>query len=464
MLRDIFAGAKAMNTVALSILAIVILYAPGNAAVLSLPRAQKILFERNYDIQIAEQRHLKSLSEVTESKASWYPVAELFGGYGFQSKAARLAFKRQMIQERDLTIPPYIDTSVVDTITLDIDETIGDRDRVEAGIEINYPVFAGFSRSNRTEAQRQRALINELRKEQVQNRLSVQIGMLFFRWELAAAEAKTQRSLVTRISEHAAQMRNLYEGGLQPYSKVLEATAGLEASKVMLLEAESRLDSIRLEAASLLRSHDTLLTVSSYSFDRLYNQFPPASRTVNVNRPELAIFDHAITQTEHFIKSLEAQKYPHAFLNVTYRLANPGVNLGADEFVSYGTIGLQVRYMLYDGMKNHAQKQQIHYDRQILKLQKDRQVDEWRKQTRQAKMQLEQARRLENAAKASLTAAKEYESEMAQSLSAGLIAPIEYLNALNALAESQLKVSRAAMRKKSAFLQLMYACGEKIRF
>jgi outer membrane protein TolC len=432
--------------------------------ILTLPRAQQLLFERNYDIQIAEQKHLQSISEATEAQASWYPTAELFAGYSVQSRAARLTFERDIIQENALSIPPFIDTTLVDTFTLSIDETIGDRDRAEAGTEISYPVFLGMSRTHTVKARQQAVIIRDLQRRRIENSLSLRIGTLFFRWELADAEVRTQRSLVSSISEHAAQMRNLYEGGMLSYSKVLEATAGLESAKLHLLELESRLDSLSLEAASLLRLQDTALAVSPYSFERLYNQYPPSQRGINDQRPELAILDHALKQNAHARKALDGDNYPHAYLNVAYRIANPGVNLGANEFVPYGTLGLQVRWTMYDGMKRHARGQQITYARQILKIQRDQQLDFWRKEIRQADMQLEKARRMEAAADISLKAAKEYESELSHSLSAGLIAPMEYVHALNGLAKARLSVERARALKKTAFLRLMYARGESIRF
>ncbi len=431
----------------------------GFAGPLSLPKAQAILFAHNKDIKNAELRHEQSMHNFIEARADLYPTVDMIGSYVFQSRRNRISFSRSLTLLED-TVP----MGIPDTIPLEIDEPVGDYDRYEIGLDIRYPIFTGFARTHATRAAQAEVDAQSLAVDVQRNMQSLNLGILYFRWEDAVAGVKTQRKKVTRIAEHVGYIRDLYDAGIQPYSQVLIASARLEQARLDILQAQGRVDSLRLEVTHLLGIQDTLAYPAGYHFDSFYSRTKLGGETTDIRRPELQILLHRIGQAKQSQEVFRSQRFPSLSLRAGYRFANPGLQMGANEIMQYGTAGLHMNWTIYDGMRKWAQREQLKREQAILENRRKHTREEFDKLTRLARQQYRQAQSMEEATEKSLAAAEAVSRDLENALDAGTVVSAEYLESLNEVSQAERAHDKAQMMRKVAFLRLLYALGESIHF
>ncbi|MBD3393046.1 MAG: hypothetical protein GF418_13110 [Chitinivibrionales bacterium] len=432
------------------------------AGTLTLPEAQELLFTNNPDVQIAEAKYLKSLVAVSEAKASYYPTAETHTYYNYQSKPNRI----DVDTELDGIIPTFGQalglTGLEDRpIELNLSEPVGDHDRFEWGVDISYPVFTGFSRKYSVAARQAGSTVYCLESITVKDRLSLRLGLLYFAWELSVKRLEVQKTYIDQVSEHVVQVRNLYEAGVEARSKVLEASARLESAKVDMLAAEGVVDSLRLELIDFLRIRDTLATPGEYEYELPQHVIDSRPRPY---REEIVTIDSTLSQLELTKRALFGQRLPRLVAMAGYRVGNPGIVMGGDEFIDWGVAGLQLRWTIYEGQKNWAKREQLNHDMQILKRQREKQLAKWEKMAAQERLQIQKAHRMHSAAKLALDAAVAFAEDLENALTAGVVSSTEYLNALAAVSNARFRVARAETMRKMACLRLAYALGESMEF
>ncbi len=428
---------------------------------LTLPEAQGLLFNNNRDVQIAETRYLKSLVTVSEAKASYYPMAETYANYAYQSKVNMLDVETEITG----MLPKFgqaIGIPLEDKpIALNLQEPVGDHDRFEWGVDISYPLFVGMSRRNNVLALQAASTVHCLNLMTTKDRLSMMLGLLYFQWELSIKRLEVQNAYIEQVSEHVVQMQNLFEGGVVAHSKVLEASARLEAAKLDLLSAQSTVDSLRLEVVDFLQLDDTSVVPKEYPYELPLHVINSRPRPY---RSEIVVIDSTLSQLRHSDKALLGQRFPQLFVMAGYRFGNPGIVMGGDEFVDWGVAGLQLRWTIYDGQKNWAQREQMRHDAAILKREREKQLAMWEKMAAQERLQIEKSHRMKTAAELALKASEAFAEELKNSLSAGIVSPTEYLNALSAVAQARFRVAQAETVRKMASLQLAFTLGEKMEF
>jgi outer membrane protein TolC len=419
---------------------------------LSLPRAQELLFDNNHQLQICDLRQRRADLRIVTARAAWFPTASLFAGYHSQSERSRISFSGTVPLSDSVAVP------------LRIDKGLSDYDRVEGGVEVSWPAFLGLSRNHRIRAAEIDKRLVDLEYESLRNRLSLELGLLYFRWQLAHDNVRVHETLIRQMSEYTARVTELHESGMQARSKVLEASAKLEAAKVELVQTRHTIDSLKLEIADFLKLSDTAVTPAPYTEQTLTARMPRADSAGITRRPEIASCDLRRRRLHHTRRALLGRRLPAVFIGADYRYANPGLYLGKDEYMGYATLGLTARWDFYDGLENWSRRKVVEYDRSITDKQRERHLDTWTKRASLARMQLESAHRMQAAAELSLEASRALEEDLRNALGAGVIVSAEYLNAVTALARAEFALAKAKTLKKSALLRLRFALGEEIAF
>jgi outer membrane protein TolC len=430
----------------------------GYAGTLTLARAQEILFNNNRDVQIAESRFLKSLNEVSEARSALYPLVETYSTFSYQSKQGRLVTDLYPSEEM-LNI--YKLAGISNPGPTHIDEPIGSQDRFELGLDFSYPLFTGYTRTSAIKSAEARSSIQCLTSTLTKEILSVKLGIMFFQWELSVEKIKAQQTFIEQVSEYMVQVTNLYRGGVIPRSRVLEATARLESAKYELINSQSCFDSIRIEILDFLRAGDTIDNPGKSSFELSDAVLKSLPRTY---RPEILILDSSMSVMRLNEKALKGRRMPWISALAGYRVGRPGINMGGEELVDWGIIGLQLRWTIYDGQKNASQMEQVRLELDIMRKEREKQLAQWDKQASVLKLQLEKAHRMKSVAELSLKAAEELTEELKNAQSAGVASSVEYLNALAAVSQEKYRCAQAETFRKSMSLQLAFALGEDIKF
>jgi outer membrane protein TolC len=431
------------------------------ADTLSLPAAQRLLFENNLDVRIAEARHQRASLDIVKSQAALYPLIEAYTSFGYQSEVAMMNFSNRIPLE--LPAGPG-GMTIKDTMDLNINQEVGRHDRVECGVNLIYPFFFGMSPYFDFKAKERGSDIQMLALQALKNQLSLRLGVLFFQWELAAQKVAVQKTLIEQLREYHLQMRNLFEGGVLSQSKVLEARARLEKANADLLVVGNAVDSLFLEIRDYLQVSDTTALPQTYELRRLSKTGEPASVYTNPERPEFLALDRQGEQLDLYKKALFGRRLPGLFFNLGLRYGNPGVNMNVDQYMSWSVIGVQLKWTLYEGRENWAQRVMLQHDREMVAMEREKQQKMWEKASTQALLQLRKARGMQDATKAALAAAEAYAEDLKNALDAGVAISVDYLNALTSVTETKYSLASAEMMEKLAFLQLMYARGEEIQY
>jgi outer membrane protein TolC len=140
------------------------------------------------------------------------------------------------------------------------------------------------------------------------------------------------------------------------------------------------------------------------------------------------------------------------------------MNMTEDAFMQYGLFGLQLKWNLFDGARNRAQRQQLEIQGRVLLEQKRKLEGEWRKAQRQAQVQYSRWDLQYQAAKASKDAADASARDLHRQFESGLATGLDWLEARNQAARADMQMAQARTMQKLALQQWRYAVGKDLRY
>ena len=172
---------------------------PFAAETLSLAEAQKQLFRNNLEILAAEVDLAKTKDELAESRSAWWPSLDASASYTYLTEKNRLKLNNMQLLPG---MPPAT-----------IDRTIGANDRAECGLDLTYPLFAGFSRYYSVESRTKAVSAKLSTLEAVKNRSSLSLGIIYLQWDLSYKQADLRRVLVEQLQTYTRQVQAMREAG-----------------------------------------------------------------------------------------------------------------------------------------------------------------------------------------------------------------------------------------------------------
>jgi outer membrane protein len=458
-----------MRRTLLSIAAALLLLEAVPTAALTLAEAQAILLRDNADLAVMRLEAEQAETRIREARAAWMPGVDAFGSYAFTSETPRLSL--------ELPIPSPGGTS--------IDRSLGDHDKVELGIDAALPIFTGFSRANALAARQAETRAQEARIQAARNQLSLRLAALFYAWQLADARA----DLLGRTAEHArriqAQLADFVKAGTAVRSRALAAEARAKSAEMERLAAEGARDSLALEVLDFLGTGLGLDPETVSGPDRPAPAVPLDFRlqpdsaepprpdweladetqgSGDGNRPEERALEEGMRTARLNAKALAGQRLPQLHGMAGFRYANPGLDLAGDGFMAYGLAGLQLRWNLFDGLRNRQQRKQLGIQERILAEQGRKLRSGWEKSRRMARLLHARGAAQLEAAKASLEAARAAAADLDRQLELGLATEVELIEARNNEARAEWAVEQARTLQKLAVLQWRHAAGKELRF
>lgn len=409
---------------------------------LSLHKAQEILFENNLEIAAGKEEIKKSSAELAQAKSAWYPSVDALASFNYTTAKGKIHFP--------FTVPG-----------MGPNATVGQNDRTELGVDLSYPVFTGFARTRSILAAHEGVVSKEASLGATKNRASLIMGILYYRWSLSYTQQEVFNELSDHLKQYAEQVQILYEGGMVPRARPLEAMARYRSSLVDLLYAQEQTDSLKREVLGILQYSDSAIVPESGSVDVDTFSIP---ETIDTTRPELVSLDRSIRQLAFNRDAVFGQRLPQIAGSVGFRSANPGLSIGTNEFMQYAVFGAQLRWNIYDGMKNSAQREQISHQIGIVRIQKKRLLDDEQRSLAFWSTKVNSSQARIETAELSVKAAAQLALEQEDSYKAGTSTETDYLNALSGLAQARLALAQAKFAKRTAILNSIFASGKKITF
>jgi outer membrane protein TolC len=350
-----------------------------------------------------------------------------------------------------------------------VDRDLGDKTREEYGIDLTIPLFAGGQRRGQVLSRSAAAKASGESVRARQNQLSLRLAALYYAWHMADAARATHESLARAQEDSwnrtAAEVRQ----GAALKSREASARARWLNAQVDLQAAIDTRDSIARAAALLLG----LPPAQAVAFrpsgaDTVNNAGAPvvtgSKGAAGAARPEIESLDRTFESLEYQERALRGQKFPALSALAGYRLANPGLNLGSDDYMTYGQIGLQLRWNLFDGFRNRSQRAQIRSQREAVGVERERQAAFWSEAALSADRQAARLEMSRRAAEAALEAAQEGLREKTAQRKQGAASELEWIDARVLEAKAALHVRQLALQGGLMQWQQRFARGETLVF
>jgi outer membrane protein TolC len=426
---------------------VALLLAAAAPRALTLREAQDILVRDNPDLIVMKLEVERAEDQMREARAAWLPSVDALASYGYTTETSRLSL--------DLPLPPPAGTK--------IDRPIGDHDRVEAGVDASYPIFTGFARGRNVEAKRLGAKAKDAQWRAARNQMSLRLASLFYAWQLANSQADYQGKLLEHARELEKQLQDFVKAGTAVRSRLLGAQAKSRATEVDLLAAQNARDSLAYEVVAFLGGKGSWDSAAALTADTSAPA-EPAPDSSGSFRPDAEALDLGAAQARAGAEALLGQKWPQLYGMAGWRWANPGLNLAGTEFMDYGLLGVQLKWNLFDGARNRAQRGQLDVQARELAEQKRKLEQDWRKAMAIARLQYARWGAQYAAAQASREAAQAAAADVKRQMDAGVATGVDWLEARNNEARAGLAMEQARTMQRLARLQWDYAAGKELRF
>ena len=409
----------------------------------TLRAAQEKLLQGNPDLRIQKNEQEKSEAQLSEAKSTYWPSLDVSGTYQVFSKT----------QEINIPVGPPIGT---------INKTLGDHDREEYGIDLSYPLFMGGGQQQQILARRSSMEAQNERVHALENQQSLRLASLFYAWNMAEASRQTQETILAYQQQYRMRVSSLVKGGAALPSKESSAKARWLGAQVDLQTAIDLRDSIGRAAALLIglpANQPFAFAAVSSEAGKMVGEKPSEGL-----RPELAFLEKSSTSLEHQEKSIASQKFPSVVALAGYRIANPGLNLGSNDYMNYGLVGLQLRWNLFDGFRNQSQRTQTRALREELQIEQERQAAFFSEAQLSAKKWMARLKQSREAAQAALEAAHLSVSEIQAQHNHGAASDLDLLEARIQESKADLQVRQLGFQQHLAAWQWRFARGENLKF
>lgn len=197
--------------------------------------------------------------------------------------------------------------------------------RYGASVGLSYPLYAGGRIASQREGARlQRAAAGRSRDEAVAAVIRAAL-VTYWSWAKAEAAADTLGSAVRRVDAHAADMRNLHDGGMATDNEQLSAEVLLDQTRLRLQEAERAAQAARARLAHIsgwMPGADDRPVAASGSSGPL----APESELVDQacsNRPVIVARQMAVQSAAAAVRAARAELRPQVGLALRYEEGRP---------------------------------------------------------------------------------------------------------------------------------------------
>jgi outer membrane protein TolC len=411
------------------------------AGPLPLTQAQGELFSNNLDILTAEADVKSAQAGLSEAKSAWLPSLDASGSYSYLSQVSRIS---------------------VNTPAFTLNQTVGFNNNTLFGADLTYPIFTGLSRYYGVAGKKETVQEKRASLDAMKNSASLNLGFVYLQWLLSYREAAVQRTLIEDLDSYCRETAGQREEGTVLPSTVLQAGAQLQFARADLVSDEARIDSLRRAVMTLILSRDRSIVPDSSALGAIDTL--PAVTALDTSRPELVAFDHAAAGIQTARDALRYRHFPTVSADLGARYGQPGLNIGIDQFMGWGLVGVSLQWNLFDGLKEHWQDAGLQQQIDYIDIARTRFVEEMTRGFEEARDQMNAAAERLAACEASLAASIALAAERKNQLSGGTATPTDYLASLTDCAKARLQVEEAKTARRMALLRLRFAAGKEIRY
>lgn len=286
------------------------------------------------------QSHHAQLAALESQKL---PKLDVFANYQYQTQAPKTEI--------------HLPALAPGMAPLSQEITLGDHDRSEIGATISYPVFTGFAQSHHIEASRLSVEAYSKQLEYTQHQLAYQFGALYWMIQWHSIQAQWRKAQIQAHAHYVQMVEAQMKAGTATLAQWYNAHAKMAKSLADTSSTRQTLDSLYAEFELL-----TGITYPIHDTTR-YTLSPINKSTKPLLAQGLEIQAQSLS---HAQKAALSQRYPSLYTFASYRLGNPGINQGTNEWMHYGVLGIQAQWNIFDGFQRQALSKQYQSESKIL--------------------------------------------------------------------------------------------------
>jgi outer membrane protein TolC len=344
---------------------------------LTLEDAWRIALSNNLSLQQQEMLLRQAKEELAIQKAEYLPTLSTIATYGYTSEIAKF-----QVPITFPGIPP-------------IEIEAGTKDRYDVAAQIDQPLFTGFRTPNLVKSASEQFRAQSAQKEVTSNQILLQVGILYYQTQLDYLQQKALEQAIQRADHHLAKVRSLY--------------TAQQATAFDTLEVGNRKLQLQSQLEKLRDLHPILVSKLVHLLNLEYTPVIPEMSVENAeltlgdlgeyqavaisNRPELRQIGFARLGQSFRVKALKSSYFPQLYASASYHHAKPGVNFFRDEWMDYYTVGLNLRWQLWNWKQDQRQVEKARLDYERLDLQSQQLLLDVRQQVTETFQQLQTVRR-----------------------------------------------------------------------
>ena len=339
-------------------------------------------------------------------------------------------------------------------------------DQVRSRIDLQWPVYTGGRLKALTRAAGAEIEAAGQDREAVRADLKLEITRAFLAVLTAQASADVVRQALERTGAHLADVRNQLAVGLVPPSDVLTIEAQHARQRMLIIEAESILETTTAELKRLIGLDQSVpleLAADLFAADRGRSPgLAPQDPASVIDRPERRSLLFRIAAAEERVAAAAAGRLPVLAAVGGYDMARPNPRIFPiqEKWKPSWDIGVNVRWSLFDGGRVRAETAEAAANRRAVEA-RLRDFDAGvQVEVRQRLAEERSARASIEAAVAGVRAATEARRVIAERFSAGVATNTDVLNAETVLLQAELDVTRARANAELAGARLQRALGQ----
>jgi outer membrane protein TolC len=356
-----------------------------DAGVLTLDDAWRIALEKNLTLGQQELLLRQSQEELRIQRAGYLPTLSLLGSYGYTSEVAEIQLQ--------LPIPG---------VTLPKRQA-GTYDRYDAAASIDQPLFTGFRIRNQVRAADMQVQAQAARQDAVRNQILLLVGTLYFQTQENELQQQVLEQAAERAGSHLDRTRSFFLAKQATAFDTLEvANRKLElGNQLEMLKSLHEVLTSKLAHAINMASEPRVSPVTVDAIDLSVGGLDEYVAQALAERAELKEMSSLEKGQLYRMRAVRAAQFPQLYANASYHYARPGVNYFEDQWMDYYTVGLNVRWQVWNWLQDQRQVEKARLDRERLGLQLRQleldvrqQVTEAYQQLKTARQQIELQRRL----------------------------------------------------------------------
>lgn len=409
---------------------------------LTLNEAWHIARDNNLTLQQIEKSILQANEEIEIRRAAYLPSLDASGSFFYISDIPNL--------QLPINLP---DGPAAFTPDL--------RDWYNFSLGLSQPIFTGFRTKNLVKSARERHQASIVEKDAAQNKLFLEVGVLFYDLQLNMIQQNVLQESIRRADIQLQNARNLFLADQSAAFDTLEAANRKLMLQTELLAIENAFDNKRIKFRHLLNVAEPIaieraaVTPSSTIAGSLEENLVIAAN----QRPELQQLGALQKAQLYQGNAAESAFYPQIFANLSMNTLLPGISFLEQKWTSFFVVSVGFQWNIWNWKQDHRRVQQSRLEMNKLDLQTRQILQNIRQQVTEVHQLLQNTREQIHLQKQLVAQQKERYRIASALYQEGQVTNLDISAAETALTESELRLQQSYIRWQQLRLQLDFATG-----